>query len=87
MTFSLVARCEDTGMFGVAVSSSSPAVAARCAYARAGVGGVASQNITDPTLGPRALDMMLAAYADEHPILEPPPACSIDARCAGICSP
>ncbi len=28
-----------------------------------------------------------AAYADAHPILEPPPACSIDARCAGICSP
>lgn len=58
MTFSLVARCRDTGMFGVAVSSSSPAVAARCAYARAGVGAVASQNVTDPTLGPLALDLM-----------------------------
>ena len=42
MTFSVVARCPETGMFGVAVSSSSPAVAARCAYARAGVGAVAS---------------------------------------------
>ncbi len=31
MTFSIVARCARTGMFGVAVSSSSPAVAARCA--------------------------------------------------------
>jgi uncharacterized Ntn-hydrolase superfamily protein len=58
MTFSLVARCRDTGMFGVAVASSSPAVAARCAYARAGVGAVASQNVTDPTLGPRGLDLM-----------------------------
>ena len=58
MTFSLVARCEDTGMFGIAISSSSPAVAARCAYTRAGVGAVASQNITDPTLGPFALDLM-----------------------------
>lgn len=58
MTFSLVARCADTGMFGLAISSSSPAVAARCAYARAGVGAVASQNVTDPTLGPLALDMM-----------------------------
>ncbi|SDN92149.1 Uncharacterized conserved protein, Ntn-hydrolase superfamily [Lutimaribacter pacificus] len=58
MTFSLVARCEKTGMFGVAISSSSPAVAARCAYARAGVGAVASQNVTDPTLGPLALDLM-----------------------------
>lgn len=58
MTFSLVARCADTGMFGIAVSSSSPAVAARCAYTRAGVGAVASQNITDPMLGPFALDLM-----------------------------
>jgi uncharacterized Ntn-hydrolase superfamily protein len=58
MTFSLVARCRDTGMFGVAVASSSPAVAARCAYARAGVGAVASQNVTDPTLGPRGLELM-----------------------------
>lgn len=58
MTFSLVARCAETGMFGVAISSSSPAVAARCSYARAGVGAVASQNVTDPTLGPIALDLM-----------------------------
>ena len=58
MTFSVVARCATSGMFGVAVSSSSPAVAARCAYARAGVGAVASQNVTDPSLGPRALDLM-----------------------------
>lgn len=58
MTFSLVARCPETGMFGVAISSSSPAVAARCSYTRAGVGAVASQNITDPTLGPKALDLM-----------------------------
>ena len=58
MTFSLVARCPETGMFGTAISSSSPAVAARCAYARAGVGAVASQNVTDPTLGPLTLDLM-----------------------------
>ncbi|MEI4196086.1 DUF1028 domain-containing protein [Roseovarius sp. E0-M6] len=58
MTFSLVARCADTGMFGVAISSSSPAVAARCSYARASVGAVASQNVTDPTLGPLTLDLM-----------------------------
>ncbi|MCT4553961.1 MAG: DUF1028 domain-containing protein [Pelagimonas sp.] len=58
MTFSLVARCAETGMFGMAISSSSPAVAARCAFARAGVGAVASQNVTDPTLGPLALDLM-----------------------------
>ncbi len=58
MTFSLVARCAKTGMFGVAIASSSPAVAARCSYTRAGVGAVASQNITDPSLGPKTLDLM-----------------------------
>lgn len=58
MTFSLVARCARTGQFGMVISSSSPAVAARCAHARAGVGVVASQNITDPGLGPILLDRL-----------------------------
>lgn len=66
MTFSIAARCAETGQFGIAVSSSSPAVAARCAHARAGVGAVASQNITDPSLGARGLDLMaLGASAPE----------------------
>lgn len=60
MTFSLLARCPETGAFGMVISSSSPAVAARCAHARAGVGVAATQNITDPTLGPKLLDLMQA---------------------------
>ena len=70
MTFSLVARCAETGMFGVAISSSSPAVAARCAYARAGVGAVASQNITDPRLGPMGLDLMQSGMSADQAIAE-----------------
>lgn len=70
MTFSLVARCADTGMFGVAISSSSPAVAARCAYARASVGAVASQNVTDPTLGPLALDLVEQGMSADAAIAE-----------------
>lgn len=75
MTFSITARCPESGMFGIAVTSSSMAVAARCAFVRADVGAVASQNITDPRLGPRGLDLMeagktaaeaLAALLDEH---------------------
>lgn len=58
MTFSIIGHCTETAMFGVAISSSSPAVAARCSFARAKVGAVATQNITDPRLGPRALDLM-----------------------------
>ena len=68
MTFSLVARCEETGMFGLAISSSSPAVAARCSYARAGVGAVASQNVTDPTLGPLTLDLMSKGASAEEAV-------------------
>src|SRR5437879_3292208 len=45
-------------MFGMAITSSSPAVAARCAHARAGVGVVATQNVTDPRLGTRGLDLL-----------------------------
>jgi uncharacterized Ntn-hydrolase superfamily protein len=60
MTFSIVARCGRTGQFGMAISSSSPAVAARCAHVRAGVGAVASQNVTDPALGPLVLDALAA---------------------------
>jgi len=62
MTFSIAARCARTGRFAIAVSSSSPAVAARCAHARAGVGVAASQNITDPTLGHRLLDLLAAGH-------------------------
>ncbi len=66
MTFSIAARCAETGMFGLAVASSSPAVAARCAYARAGVGAVASQNVTDLTLGPWILDLMAGGASAEE---------------------
>lgn len=55
MTFSILAT-DGNGSVGMAVTSSSPAVAARCVHLRAGVGGVSSQNITDPRLGPVVLD-------------------------------
>ncbi len=65
MTFSISARCPRTGEIGIAVSSSSPAVAARCAHARAEVGAVATQNITDPTLGPAGLDLLASGLPAE----------------------
>jgi uncharacterized Ntn-hydrolase superfamily protein len=65
MTFSLVARCAQTGQFGMVISSSSPAVAARCSHVRAGVGAVASQNVTDPGLGPLVLDALQAGQGAE----------------------
>jgi uncharacterized Ntn-hydrolase superfamily protein len=61
MTFSLLGRCADSGRLGMVVSSSSPAVAARCAHVRPGVGVAASQNVTDPRLGPALLDELATA--------------------------
>jgi uncharacterized Ntn-hydrolase superfamily protein len=58
VTFSIAARCVRTRMFGMAIASSSPAVAARCSHARAGAGAVATQNITDPSLGPLILEAL-----------------------------
>ncbi len=58
MTFSIAGRCKRTGMFGVAITTSSICVGARCPHARAGVGAVATQNITDPKLGTLVLDAM-----------------------------
>jgi len=63
MTFSILGRCPRSGRFGVVVSSSSVAVAARCGrWVRAGSGAVATQNITDPTLGVLGLDLLARGY-------------------------
>ena len=79
MTISIAGRCARTGQLGVAISSSSPAVAARCAWARAGVGAACSQNITDPQLRTVLLDRMakgesaaaaMATVTAEEPLVE-----------------
>src|SRR5690606_20514358 len=58
MTFSIAARCPETGQFGIAISSSSIAVGARCPWLLPGVGAVSTQNITLPSLGPEVLTLM-----------------------------
>jgi len=51
MTFSIVGYCKETGMHGVAITTSSICVGSRCPWVRAGVGAVTSQNVTDPSIG------------------------------------
>ena len=70
MTFSLAGRCARTGMLGVAVASSSPAVAARCAHTRADVGAALTQNVTDPMLGPMALDLVEDGFEAGQALIE-----------------
>jgi len=55
-------------MVGCVVSSSSQAVGARCLFVRAGVGAAASQNITDPRLGPRLLDLLTGGSSPREAI-------------------
>lgn len=62
MTFSIVAR-DASGAIGSAVCSSSPAVAARCLHLADGIGGVNTQNVTDPRLGARILDLLRAGQS------------------------
>ena len=63
MTFSIAGRCARTGMVGIAITTSSIAVGARCPWVRARVGAVATQNVTDPALGPKGLDLMESGLA------------------------
>ena len=62
MTFSILAQDAD-GSFGAAIASSSPAVAARCLTLQDGIGAVSSQNITDPRLGPKIVELMTSGLS------------------------
>ena len=51
MTFSIVARDPEDGVFGVAVSTAVPCVGAGVPHVRAGVGAIATQSYTNVRLG------------------------------------
>jgi uncharacterized Ntn-hydrolase superfamily protein len=65
VTFAIAALDRQSGALGCAVTSSSICVASRCAFARAGVGAALSQNVTDPRLGQRALELMAGLSAGD----------------------
>lgn len=58
VTFSILARDPETGMFGMAMGSSGVAAGNRCPWVRAGVGGIATQHRTDTRAGPLGLDLL-----------------------------
>jgi uncharacterized Ntn-hydrolase superfamily protein len=57
-TYSIVARDGTTGELGVAVQSHWFSVGPLCAWARAGIGAVATQSVVEPAYGPNALDRL-----------------------------
>lgn len=58
MTYSIVARDAQTGQLGVAVQSHWFSVGSIVAWARPGVGAVATQSVAEPAYGPRLLDRL-----------------------------
>ena len=63
MTFSLIGRCERTGMFGIAISTSEMAVGSRCIHVAPGVGAIVTQASTNPRLGSLGLNLLRAGYS------------------------
>src|SRR4051795_2199056 len=60
MTFSIVARDPATGQLGVAVTTCALAVGRAAPWARAGVGAVATQALSQRGYGPRLLSRFAA---------------------------
>ena len=56
MTFSIAGWCERSGSVGVAITTSSICVGARCPWVQARVGAVSTQNVTLPSIGPMILE-------------------------------
>jgi uncharacterized Ntn-hydrolase superfamily protein len=58
VTLSIVARCADSGMLGVAAVTGTPGVGKLLTWAQAGVGAVATQGWVNPYLGIDALALL-----------------------------
>lgn len=58
MTFSIIARCPETGAFGGAIGTSSLAVGNRCLRVAHGRGAFLSQHRTDARLGDRGIALL-----------------------------
>jgi len=57
-TFSISARCERSGMLGVAVSTAVPGVGGLCPFVRSGVGAISTQSWVNPYLGIDGLTLL-----------------------------
>ena len=57
-TFSISARCDRTGMLGVAVSTAVPAVGGICPFVEPSVGAISTQSWVNPYLGIDGLKLL-----------------------------
>jgi uncharacterized Ntn-hydrolase superfamily protein len=70
VTYSLVARDPETGELGVAVQSRSFGTGRVVPWAAAGVGAVATQSFSEPSYGPRGLELLRAGAAPDDALAE-----------------
>lgn len=57
-TFTLIARCRETGFFGAAVASKFPGVGAYSPYIEPDAGVIATQGWVNPSLGPKGMTLL-----------------------------
>src|SRR5687768_4119298 len=69
-TYSIVARDPASGDLGVAVQSHWFSVGSVVAWARAGIGAVATQSVAEPAYGPRTLERLAAGDAVQDALQE-----------------
>lgn len=69
-TYSVVARCAQTGEFGAAVASAVPAVGGICLYLRSGVGAVSTQSWVNPYLAGAVLDRLARGEGTARAVAE-----------------
>ena len=62
MTFSIIGRCERTGMTGVAIATRPMAIGAKCPFVRPHIGGLVVQANGDPRLGALGLRLLEMGY-------------------------
>src|SRR5262245_8894218 len=63
MTYSVIGRCERTGMFGAAITTGELAVGSRCIHVAPGAGAVISQAASNPRLGVLGLNLLRTGYS------------------------
>ena len=68
MTWSIIARDENTGRVGIAVATRFFAVGARVPHIKTGVGAIASQAFVNPFYGPQGLALLQAGAGAEDAI-------------------
>src|SRR5699024_8175724 len=66
LTFSIVARCKKTGMFGMAVSTARPAVGSLAVYVKEQTGAIASQAALNPYFGINGLKYLEQGMSAEE---------------------